>query len=293
MGKRYRKRRKRIVFRKIKLSRNAKMWIYLGVALAILFFIAWIAKLEILGNLAAGLVFTAPILLARYQFVNGDFFERTSNQNAMIYVYVAVMFLINFCPSVKIRWILSFTYLVACGIYLILRVKGISLKHILDDGDSLLLIITEIFMILIITAFSVTTERNALSWILMGVFSLVLFLPIAYLIGKELSISLVKKIGIDLCVLFLIFVFCGKVTAGLNYSLDFSEPTVYTTRIDKKEYHNTSGKGPTTHSFTVYMDGKLMEIEVTFDIYKKYNTGDNIDVNIHKGILGMTYYTVN
>ena len=269
------------------------MWVILGSALAILFFIAWIAKLDILGDFAAWLVFTAPIVLARHQFVNGDLFERTTKQNAMVYVYVAVMFLIHFCPSVKIRWILSFTYFIACAIYMILQVKRNSLKFILDDGDFLLLILTEVIMLLIIISFSVTTERNALGWILMSAFSLVLFFPIAYWIGKELSISLIKKIGIDLCVLFLIFVLSGKVTAGLNYSLDFSQPTVYSTRIDKKEYHNTSGKGPTTHSLTVYMDDKLKKIEVSFDIYKKYSTGENIDVNIHKGILGMTYYTID
>ena len=148
MGKRYRKRRKPFVFRKINLSRNAKMWIILGVALALLFVIARIAKLDILADIATALILTAPIVLANHQFANGDFFERTKKHNVLIYVYVALMFLIGFCPSLKIRWLLSFAYFVACGIHLIFRVKGTSLEFIMNEGDTLLLSITEIFMLL-------------------------------------------------------------------------------------------------------------------------------------------------
>jgi len=292
MGKSYRKRRKRFVIRKIRLNRNAKMWIILGVILALLFVIAWIARLDLLADIATALIFTAPIILANHQFANSDFFERTKKHNVLIYVYVAVMFLIGFCPSVKIRWLLSFLYFVACSIYLIFRVKRTSFEFILDEGDTLLLSITEIFMLLMIASLSVTTERNALGWILTALLSLALFLPIAYWIGRELSIPLIKKIGIDLCALFLVFALCGTVAEGLNCSLDFSKPTVYSTRIDEKEYRHRP-KGPTTRSFTVYMDGERKEIDVTTDIYEKYNEGENINVNIHKGILGMTYYTVD
>ncbi|MBR6744865.1 MAG: hypothetical protein IKM00_06600 [Clostridia bacterium] len=292
MGKRYKKRRKPFIFRKINLSRNAKMWIVLGIVLALLFVIARIAKLDILADIAAALIFTAPIVLANHQFANGDFFERTKKHNVLIYIYVALMFLIGFCPSIKIRWLLSFAYFVACGIYLMFRVKGTSFEFIMDEGDTLLLSITEFFMLLMIIALPVTTEINALGWILTAILSLALFLPIAYWIGRELSISLIKKIGINLCALFMIFVLCGIAIEGLNYSLDFSEPTVCSTQIDEKEHHNTS-KGSDRRSFTVYMAGEYREIEVTSDVYKKYEKGENIDVNIHKGILGMTYYTID
>ena len=49
----------------------------------------------------------------------------------------------------------------------------------------------------------------------------------------------------------------------------------------------------TSRSFYIYIDGERKEIDVTSDIYKKYEKGENIEVNIHQGVLGMTYYTVN
>ena len=99
------------------------------------------------------------------------------------------------------------------------------------------------------------------------------------------------KIGYNIAVLFFAFFMCWQITVGLNYSLDFSQPTAYQTTIIEKESHH--GRGGHFYDFYVYIDGKRKEIDVTSDIYKKYEKGENIEVNLHQGALSMTYYTVD
>ena len=104
--------------------------------------------------------------------------------------------------------------------------------------------------------------------------------------------SLFKKIGSYIVILFFIFAFSQNITEGLNHSLDFSKPTAYQTTIITKNYYY-SVRGGTSRSFYIYIDGERKEIDVTSDIYKKYEKGENIEVNVHRGALGMKYYTVD
>ena len=77
---------------------------------------------------------------------------------------------------------------------------------------------------------------------------------------------------------------------GLNWALDFSEPKQVMTIITEKDH--TSGRNGNRYYFTAYIDGKLVEFLVGSDSYDKYGEGAGITVNVHKGALGMTYYTL-
>ena len=291
MGKKYRKRKKQIRFGKIEFSRNAKMWLIIGGSLLLLILLALVTKSDFLGDLAFGLIFTVPMLLARYQFSQDDFFENQKSSAIFIYAYVAVIWLYVIFPSVKIRWLLSFVYFIAGGIHLIYKARTISFKEDID-GDFILLGLAELCMCWMIVKSYTTTEMNILGWILTAIFTVILFLPIAYFFLRELSASLIKKIGSYIVILFFIFVFSQNITEGLNHSLDFSKPTAYQTTIITKNYSH-SVRGGTSHSFYIYIDGELKKISVNADIYKKYEKGENVELHVHRGVLGMTYYTVD
>ena len=287
MGKHYKKRKH---FRKIELTRNIKMWLVLGGSIALLLFISLIAKIDFLANITLGLMFTAPMLLARYQFSQDEFFKNQKSNTIFIYAYIAVIWLCVIFPSAKIRWLFSFAYFIAGGIHLIYKARTISFKENFYE-DFILLVLAELSTCLIIAGLSITTEMTVLGWILTAIFTAILFLPITYFFLRDLSVSLMKKIGYNIAVLFFAFFLCWQITDGLNYSLDFSQPTaIYQTTIIEKESHH--GRGGHSYDFYVYIDGKRKEIDVTSDIYKKYEKGELIKVNIHQGALGMTYYTV-
>ena len=288
MGKHYKKRKH---FRKIELTRNIKMWIILGISIALLIFITLITKNDFLANITLGLMFTAPMLLARYQFSQDEFFENQKSNTIFIYAYVAVIWLYVIFPSAKIRWLLSFAYFISGGIHLIYKAHKIIFKENFNE-DFILLGFAEIFMCVMIVGPSITTEMTVLGWILTAIFTAILFLPIAYFFLRDLSVSFMKKIGYNIIVLFLAFFLCWQITDGLNYSLDFSQPKTYQTTIITKKYNNNI-RGRNSYDFYVYIDGERKEIEVTSDIYKKYGKGETIKINIHQGALGMTYYTVD
>ena len=132
-------------------------------------------------------------------------------------------------------------------------------------------------MIIMMLGFPLTTEMNAWGWIFTVVLTSVLFFSIVLstkgLLLKKADISVLKKIGYYTIISCLIFFLSWQTTIGLNYALDFSEPTVYSTRIAEKEYHSASKGSSASYSFTTYIDGKQKEIEVTSDIYKKYEIG--------------------
>ena len=267
------------------------MWLVLGGSIALLLFISLIAKIDFLANITLGLMFTAPMLLARYQFSQDEFFENQKSNTIFIYAYVAVIWLYVIFPSAKIRWLLSFAYFIAGGIHLIYKAHKIIFKENFNE-DFILLGFAEIFMCVMIVGPSITTEMTVLGWILTAIFTAILFLPIAYFFLRDLSVSFMKKIGYNIIVLFLAFFLCWQITDGLNYSLDFSQPKTYQTTIITKKYNNNI-RGRNSYDFYVYIDGERKEIEVTSDIYKKYGKGETIKINIHQGALGMTYYTVD
>ena len=295
MGKRYRKRRKRIVFRKIKLSRNAKMWIILGSVLLLLVVVSWISDNEFLSGITFGLTFTMPLVLGRYQLSKTDWFKHDKSHTPFIYAYIAVIWLFVLFYSIKIRLLLAFIYLIVCGIHLLRKTGTLSLEEF--DIDFCFLCLIEGIMIIMMLGFPFTTEMNAWGWIFTVVLTSVLFFSIVLstkgLLLKKADISVLKKIGYYTIISCLIFFLSWQTTIGLNYALDFSEPTVYSTRIAEKEYQSASKGSSASYSFTTYIDGKQKEIEVTSDIYKKYEKGENVELHIHRGVLGMTYYTVN
>jgi hypothetical protein len=186
MGKHYKKRKH---FRKIELTRNIKMWLVLGGSIALLLFISLIAKIDFLANITLGLMFTAPMLLARYQFSQDEFFENQKSNTIFIYAYIAVIWLYVIFPSAKIRWLLSFAYFIAGGIHLIYKAHKIVFKESFNE-DFILLGLAEIFMCVMIVGPSITTEMTVLGWILTAIFTAILFLPIAYFFLRDFIIHL-------------------------------------------------------------------------------------------------------
>lgn len=271
------------------------MWIILGSVLLLLVVVSWISDNEFLSGITFGLTFTMPLVLGRYQLSKTDWFKHDKSHTPFIYAYIAVIWLFVLFSSIKIRLLLTFIYLIVCGIHLLRKADSLSLDEI--DIDFSFLCLIEGIMIIMTLGFPFTTEMNVWGWSFTAVFSGIVFFSIVLstknLLMKKAGLSVLKKIGYYTIILCLVFFLSWQASVALNYALDFSEPTLYNTQITEKEHHSGSkGSGP-TYSFTVYINGKLKEFKVTSDIYKKYSTGENIDVNIHKGILGMTYYTVD
>ena len=299
MGKHYKKRKH---FRKIELTRNIKMWLVLGGALLLLLLVGLITKIDFLFDLLFVLIFTAPLLLVRYQISKenesiGLVIEKNKLQTAFSYFDIIIMFLsILILPSKNIRWILYFTYFITCGIFLFCKTKNISLNNIHDiseNHDFFLLGLTEFLMLLLLPNPS-TTEMNGWGLLLTVIFFIIFSFPFLYFFKRKKKRIESKKIVTYLFLLILIFLLSLRITKGFNEFLDFSEPQVYQTIITEKDYYvKRSRRSSTRHYyFTVNIDGELTEIEINSDIYEKYEKGNHIPLNIHNGILGMTYYTI-
>ena len=145
------------------------MWLVLGGSIALLLFISLIAKIDFLANITLGLMFTAPMLLARYQFSQDKFFENQKSNAIFIYAYIAVIWLCVIFPSAKIRWLLSFAYFIAGGIHLIYKARTISFKEDFYE-DFILLVLAELSTCLMIAGLSITTEMTVLGWIFTAIF---------------------------------------------------------------------------------------------------------------------------
>lgn len=296
MGKRYKKRKH---FRKIELTRNIKMWIILGSALLLLLLVGLITRIDFLFDLLFALIFTAPLLLVRYQFSKenesiGFVVEKNKLQTAFIYAYVIIMFLSIFIlPSKKFRWILYFTYFIACGIFLFCKAKKVSLDDISENENFFLLGLTELLMLLLLPN-PATTEMNAWGLLLTVIFFIIFSFPLLYFFKRQKKRIESKKMVTYLILLIFMFSFSLRITKGFNEFLDFSQPKVYKTIITEKDDSVSGGSRTRTthHYFIVNIDGKTTEIEINSDIYEKYEEGSVITVNIHNGALGMTYYII-
>ena len=288
MGRRRKKRIKWHGFGKIRLSRWAKIWALLLGGISLLLIASLISKNDILAYIALALLFTAPVILARYQF--SKLTVKNTKHKVFIYAYIAVMWIVVLLPWARTRWLFAFAYFIACGIHLLCNIRAF--KSAIDmDLDFILLTCTECIAAMFVISFSVSADISVIGWILIAVFATVITAIAAYFIFRNDAASMLKKIGYSVGVLLCAFALCWRIAVGLNYSLDFSKPLEYKTRITEKEYH--SGKGRSTYYFTAYINGKIIKVKVGSDIYEKYDYSDSINVNIHKGALGMTYYTVD
>lgn len=77
----------------------------------------------------------------------------------------------------------------------------------------------------------------------------------------------------------------------INRTFDRSEPEIYEAMIIEKEY-NGHKKSADDHIFEVKIEGKDVDIYVSYSTYKKYLEGDYINIYRYKGALGHEYYTV-
>lgn len=288
MGKRRSRRKKWRGFKKIKLSTNAKMWIVLLSAILPMLTIAWIAEIDILVRVAFGFALTSPIFLLRYQFPN-LFGISKGLYKAFIYAYIILWWVIVLLPWAKIRWLLAVVYFFVCGIYLVYKIPEIK-RESEFDCDIVILCIVEILMFVSTFGILHTTEINTLGWIITAILAIVPTLIVSYYIWQE-NTKIYKKVLYSIVAVVFVFIYSWALTAGLNSVLDFSKPAEYKTMVKEKDY--SRGRGKTTYSFTAYINGKLIEFDVDRDIYEKYNEGSDITVNIHKGALGLTYYTMD
>jgi hypothetical protein len=97
------------------------------------------------------------------------------------------------------------------------------------------------------------------------------------------------KIGIFLIVCFVsVFVVWANI-ANLNYVLDFSEPEAYRVNIEDKD-HTRRRKGIDWYTFTVTVNGKPVDIEVSASEYNAYEIGDMYTVNLYKGAFGEPFF---
>ncbi len=288
MGRGRRKYKKWHGFKKIRLSKNAKMWLILIGVCLIMLAISWIAKIDILASIALGTAFTAPVFLVRHQYpdlcgINKGLYK------FFIYAYVFIWWSIILLPWAKIRWLLAVAYVLVCGIYLVYKIPEIKRESEFDCDVGILCIVEGLMFI---STFSIwyTTETNTLGWIITVILSVIPILIASYYIWRG-NIKIYKKILYSILAVAISLVYSWMLTVGFNAALDFSKPTEYKTMIKEKDY--SSGKGRTRYSFTAYINGKLVDINVAHSIYEKYSEGSAIAVNIHKGALGMTYYTID
>ncbi len=174
------------------------MWIILGSALLLLLLVGLITRIDFLFDLLFALIFTSPLLLARYQFSKenesiGFVVEKDKLQTAFIYAYIIIMFLSIFVlPSKKIRWILYFVYFIACGIFLFCKAKKVSLDDISENHDFFLLGLTELLMILLLPN-PATTEMNAWGLLLTVIFFIIFSFPLLYFSNGKRNVLKVKK----------------------------------------------------------------------------------------------------
>ena len=284
MKARYTGRRKRY---KVKLWSTRDIIGVILLVCTVLLIIAGVrSESDLFSRFAFSLAFSAPAPIAMHLY--GEKNKGKDLYSVLIYIYAVCIWLFFFLPWKRIVYLISLAYSVVGAAYLIYKAREFKTEKDANMNFWLLLIF-DAFMWLISMAVSVTTETNALGIILaLGVGAAVTFAIVYFLLCKE-EMSLWKNIGCSVIIFVLAAMFCLLIVKNINWALDFSKPTEYSTRIMEKDC--STGKNE-EYLFTVYIDGKLVEFEVGVDDYDKYAEGAKITVNVHKGALGMTYYTL-
>jgi len=77
--------------------------------------------------------------------------------------------------------------------------------------------------------------------------------------------------------------------ANLNYVLDFSEPEAYDVKIEDKD-HVRRRKGLDWYTFTVTVNGKPLDIDVSGAEYNAHKIGDTYTVNRYAGAFGEPFF---
>ncbi|MBQ8447479.1 MAG: hypothetical protein IJX27_00940 [Clostridia bacterium] len=285
MKARYTGRRKRY---KVKLwsTRDIINGVILLGGPVVLMILGLISENVLFSRFAFSIAFSFPAPIARHLY--GEKNDGKDLYSVLIYIYAVCIWLFCFLPWKKVTYLISLSYSVACGAYLIYKVREFKTKN--DESLNFwLLLISDVFMLLISMVFSVTTEINALGIILAVVGGAAITFAIVYFALRKAEMGLWKNVGYSVLIFVLAAMFCLSSAEKINWALDFSKPAEYSTRIREKEKH--TGKN-TRYLFTAYIDGKLVEFEVGADSYDKYAEGAGITVNVHRGALGMTYYTL-
>lgn len=285
MKARYTGRRKRAGF-KFWSTRDIINGIILLICPVLLMIAGAISENDIFSSFAFSLAFSASALMAKRWYGKKD--KGKNLYSALIYIYAVCIWLFFFVPWKRVAYLISLVYFIACGAYLIYKAREFKSESDADMNFWLLLI-TDLFMLMMTMVFSVTTEINALGVIFAVVGGAAITFAIVYFLLRKQELSLWKNIVCSVIIFVLASMLCLLIAENLNWALDFSEPMQCSTRITEKDC--STGKNE-RYYFTAYIDGKMVEFEVGSDSYDKYNKGANITVNVHRGALGMTYYTL-
>ena len=127
-----------------------------------------------------------------------------------------------------------------------------------------------------------------------------LFLVISLILGIAIGIGVTiskhknepspPKVPLSLIIgCLLATVACYILILHANYVLDFSEPEQVATVIEDKKHVNRR-KGADSYKFTITVDGKTEQIEVTSHVYNNYKEGDSYIIEKHQGAFDSTFY---
>lgn len=293
MKKRHKRGKKQHGFKKIKLSANVKKGILIIGLPILLLLLALISGNELFTAIAGCLFLTVPVAFAPCFLP--EYFAYNDKKGVywtFISLYTAIVWLKLLFSWQKITWLISLASFIACGVYFIIYTRETEIeKGISPSFGGLCWVEIIMFMFIVSSSFNITTETTAVGMIIVAVLAVAVSAALAYFIFWKKEFKLWAKIGYYVFLLFCVFMFCWSSADGLNWALDFSEPVEVSTRIKEKDSSNSS-RGIDSYYFTAYIDGKIVEFQVSRDDYTKYNYNDHITVNVHKGALGMTYYTL-
>ena len=246
-----------------------------------------ISENDVFSSFVFSIAFSAPLPIAKHLY--GEKSKGKDLYSVFIYIYAVCIWLLFFLPWKKAMYLISLVYSLACGAYLIYKAREFKREKDANINFGLLLI-SDMFMFIISTVFSVTTETNAPGIIFALAGGAAITFAIVYFILLKAEMGLWKNIGYSVCIFVLAAMLCLRIAHNINWALDFSKPAEYSTRITEKDHR--TGKNE-RYLFTVYIYGKMVEFDVGADSYDKYAEGAGITVNVHKGVLGMTYYILN
>ncbi len=288
MKARYTGRRKRY---RVKLwsTRDIINGVVLLICPVLLIIAGAISESNLFSRLAFGIAFSVPAPIARHLY--GEKNEGKDLYSVLIYTYAVCIWLVYLLPWKKVMYLISFAYSVVCGAYLIYKAREFRTENDASLNFGLLLI-SDGFMLMMSMVFSVTTETNALGIILAVVGGAAITFAIVYFLLRKAEMGLWNNIGYSVLIFVLASMLCLRSAESINWALDFSNPKEVSTRITEKD-SNSPSKGIDSYYFTAYINGKMVEFQVSRDDYVKYNYNDHITVNVYKGALGMTYYTLN
>jgi len=136
--------------------------------------------------------------------------------------------------------------------------------------------------------------ESVYSMIIPGTIACTIILTILFLTHKLISNSTRNKWWIYTSLIFNVSLYSYAGTYAANCSYDFSEPTVYDTKVLEKREHK-GRRGPRTYYVKVAPWGHHLdkeEISVTSVQYTELAIGDKIKIDLKKGLFNIPWYYI-